>query len=168
MMAENHLWLLKLNLSTHACTQLGFPVSCALARHRERNMSFIMVFFFNFAALSVPIWLGESRGWEVSRGWPGVVPRGAQEPGLLRLHQTAYPHHHRPRTSCLVNISPPLWSLSFFLLMILELLCASLMLRYAGREPAAAPATGNKKAHLLELNRFLKTAFKLDAFQDQP
>ncbi|XP_017344888.1 2-oxoglutarate dehydrogenase complex component E1 isoform X1 [Ictalurus punctatus] len=39
---------------------------------------------------------------------------------------------------------------------------------YAGREPAAAPATGNKKAHLLELDRFLKTAFNLDAFQDKP
>ncbi|XP_026875831.2 2-oxoglutarate dehydrogenase, mitochondrial isoform X1 [Electrophorus electricus] len=40
--------------------------------------------------------------------------------------------------------------------------------RYAGREPAAAPATGNKKAHLVELKRFLDTAFNLDAFQDQP
>ncbi|KAK3550196.1 hypothetical protein QTP86_021223 [Hemibagrus guttatus] len=39
---------------------------------------------------------------------------------------------------------------------------------YAGREPAAAPATGNKMAHLMELDRFLKTAFNLDAFQDQP
>ncbi|KAM6965290.1 oxoglutarate (alpha-ketoglutarate) dehydrogenase a (lipoamide) isoform 2-T2 [Aplochiton taeniatus] len=38
---------------------------------------------------------------------------------------------------------------------------------YAGREPAAAPATGNKKAHLLELTRFLDTAFDLDAFKDQ-
>ncbi|KAJ8386028.1 hypothetical protein AAFF_G00178490 [Aldrovandia affinis] len=38
---------------------------------------------------------------------------------------------------------------------------------YAGREPAAAPATGNKKAHLVELKRFLDTAFNLDAFKDQ-
>uniref|UniRef100_A0A673MK48 2-oxoglutarate dehydrogenase complex component E1 n=1 Tax=Sinocyclocheilus rhinocerous TaxID=307959 RepID=A0A673MK48_9TELE len=37
---------------------------------------------------------------------------------------------------------------------------------YAGREPAAAPATGNKKTHLLELKRFLDTAFNLDAFKD--
>uniref|UniRef100_A0A8B9RG91 2-oxoglutarate dehydrogenase complex component E1 n=1 Tax=Astyanax mexicanus TaxID=7994 RepID=A0A8B9RG91_ASTMX len=39
--------------------------------------------------------------------------------------------------------------------------------RYAGREPAAAPATGNKKAHLLELERFLNTAFNQDAFRGQ-
>ncbi|KAM4635033.1 2-oxoglutarate dehydrogenase complex component E1 isoform 2-T2 [Polymixia lowei] len=35
---------------------------------------------------------------------------------------------------------------------------------YAGREPAAAPATGNKQTHLLELQRFLDTAFNLEAF----
>lgn len=40
-------------------------------------------------------------------------------------------------------------------------------LRYAGREPAAAPATGNKNTHLVELRRFLDTAFDLDAFKDQ-
>uniref|UniRef100_A0A7N6A1T1 2-oxoglutarate dehydrogenase complex component E1 n=1 Tax=Anabas testudineus TaxID=64144 RepID=A0A7N6A1T1_ANATE len=38
---------------------------------------------------------------------------------------------------------------------------------YAGREPAAAPATGNKNTHLVELRRFLDTAFGLDAFKDQ-
>uniref|UniRef100_A0AAQ4Q945 2-oxoglutarate dehydrogenase complex component E1 n=1 Tax=Gasterosteus aculeatus aculeatus TaxID=481459 RepID=A0AAQ4Q945_GASAC len=38
---------------------------------------------------------------------------------------------------------------------------------YAGRGPAAAPATGNKKAHLMELQRFLDNAFGLDAFKDQ-
>lgn len=38
--------------------------------------------------------------------------------------------------------------------------------RYAGREPAAAPATGNKKTHLTELQRLLDTAFNLDAFKD--
>uniref|UniRef100_A0A4W6E122 2-oxoglutarate dehydrogenase complex component E1 n=1 Tax=Lates calcarifer TaxID=8187 RepID=A0A4W6E122_LATCA len=38
---------------------------------------------------------------------------------------------------------------------------------YAGREPAAAPATGNKNTHLMELRRFLDTAFDLDAFKDQ-
>lgn len=37
--------------------------------------------------------------------------------------------------------------------------------RYAGREPAAAPATGNKKNHLTELQRFLDTAFNLDSFK---
>uniref|UniRef100_A0A8C7N6H2 2-oxoglutarate dehydrogenase complex component E1 n=1 Tax=Oncorhynchus kisutch TaxID=8019 RepID=A0A8C7N6H2_ONCKI len=39
--------------------------------------------------------------------------------------------------------------------------------RYAGRGPAAAPATGNKAAHLVELQRFLDTAFNLDAFTGQ-
>lgn len=38
-------------------------------------------------------------------------------------------------------------------------------LRYAGRDPAAAPATGNKKTHLTELQRLLDTAFDLDAFK---
>uniref|UniRef100_A0A5F8H164 2-oxoglutarate dehydrogenase complex component E1 n=1 Tax=Monodelphis domestica TaxID=13616 RepID=A0A5F8H164_MONDO len=36
---------------------------------------------------------------------------------------------------------------------------------YAGRDPAAAPATGNKKTHLTELQRLLDTAFDLDAFK---
>lgn len=39
-------------------------------------------------------------------------------------------------------------------------------LRYAGRDPAAAPATGNKKTHLTELQRLLDTAFDLDAFKN--
>uniref|UniRef100_A0A7N8WPP6 2-oxoglutarate dehydrogenase complex component E1 n=1 Tax=Mastacembelus armatus TaxID=205130 RepID=A0A7N8WPP6_9TELE len=38
---------------------------------------------------------------------------------------------------------------------------------YVGREPAAAPATGNKNTHLMELRRFLDCAFDLDAFKDQ-
>uniref|UniRef100_A0A667YHW1 2-oxoglutarate dehydrogenase complex component E1 n=1 Tax=Myripristis murdjan TaxID=586833 RepID=A0A667YHW1_9TELE len=38
---------------------------------------------------------------------------------------------------------------------------------YAGRDPAAAPATGNKNTHLVEVRRFLDTAFGLDAFKDQ-
>uniref|UniRef100_H3CJZ9 2-oxoglutarate dehydrogenase complex component E1 n=1 Tax=Tetraodon nigroviridis TaxID=99883 RepID=H3CJZ9_TETNG len=38
---------------------------------------------------------------------------------------------------------------------------------YAGREPASAPATGNKNTHLMELRRFSDTAFGLDAFKDQ-
>ncbi|KAM9735031.1 LOW QUALITY PROTEIN: 2-oxoglutarate dehydrogenase complex component E1 [Menidia menidia] len=37
--------------------------------------------------------------------------------------------------------------------------------RYAGRDPAAAPATGNKQTHLMELQRLLDTAFDLEAFQ---
>ncbi|KAG9332042.1 hypothetical protein JZ751_016229 [Albula glossodonta] len=38
---------------------------------------------------------------------------------------------------------------------------------YAGRDSAAAPATGSKHTHLLELQRFLDTAFNLDAFSSQ-
>uniref|UniRef100_A0A8D0AQJ9 Oxoglutarate dehydrogenase L n=1 Tax=Sander lucioperca TaxID=283035 RepID=A0A8D0AQJ9_SANLU len=36
---------------------------------------------------------------------------------------------------------------------------------YVGRDPAAAPATGNKSTHLNELKRFMDTAFNLNAFQ---
>ncbi|KAG7462444.1 hypothetical protein MATL_G00184860 [Megalops atlanticus] len=36
---------------------------------------------------------------------------------------------------------------------------------YVGREPAAAPATGNKATHLTELKRFMDTAFNLQAFE---
>uniref|UniRef100_A0A3Q2P2J8 2-oxoglutarate dehydrogenase complex component E1 n=1 Tax=Fundulus heteroclitus TaxID=8078 RepID=A0A3Q2P2J8_FUNHE len=38
---------------------------------------------------------------------------------------------------------------------------------YAGRDPAAAPATGNKNTHLMELRRFVDTAFDMDAFREQ-
>ncbi|XP_038641628.1 2-oxoglutarate dehydrogenase, mitochondrial-like [Scyliorhinus canicula] len=37
---------------------------------------------------------------------------------------------------------------------------------YSGREPASAPATGNKNTHLQELKRFLETSFNLDAFKN--
>ncbi|XP_048126061.1 2-oxoglutarate dehydrogenase-like, mitochondrial isoform X2 [Alosa alosa] len=36
---------------------------------------------------------------------------------------------------------------------------------YVGRDPAAAPATGNKVTHLAELKRFMDTAFNLEAFK---
>ncbi|XP_043537581.1 2-oxoglutarate dehydrogenase, mitochondrial-like [Chiloscyllium plagiosum] len=36
---------------------------------------------------------------------------------------------------------------------------------YVGREPASAPATGNKNTHLQELKRFLETSFNLQAFR---
>ncbi|XP_054654937.1 2-oxoglutarate dehydrogenase-like, mitochondrial isoform X2 [Dunckerocampus dactyliophorus] len=36
---------------------------------------------------------------------------------------------------------------------------------YVGRDPAAAPATGNKSTHLNELKKFMETAFNLSAFQ---
>ncbi|KAG8441019.1 hypothetical protein GDO86_006672 [Hymenochirus boettgeri] len=36
---------------------------------------------------------------------------------------------------------------------------------YAGRDPAAAPATGNKKNHLTELKRLLDTALDLEEFK---
>ncbi|XP_012693837.2 2-oxoglutarate dehydrogenase-like, mitochondrial [Clupea harengus] len=36
---------------------------------------------------------------------------------------------------------------------------------YVGRDPAAAPATGNKVTHLAELKRFMDSAFNLKAFE---
>ncbi|XP_023419248.1 2-oxoglutarate dehydrogenase-like, mitochondrial isoform X3 [Cavia porcellus] len=36
---------------------------------------------------------------------------------------------------------------------------------YVGREPAAAPATGNRNTHLVSLRKFLDTAFDLRAFE---
>lgn len=44
-----------------------------------------------------------------------MVPRGAQEPGLLWLHQATHTHHHHPCMSCLVNFSLPRWILLFFI-----------------------------------------------------
>ncbi|KAF6317621.1 oxoglutarate dehydrogenase L [Rhinolophus ferrumequinum] len=36
---------------------------------------------------------------------------------------------------------------------------------YVGRDPAAAPATGNRNTHLVTLKKFLDTAFNLQAFE---
>ncbi|XP_076876777.1 2-oxoglutarate dehydrogenase complex component E1 isoform X2 [Brachyhypopomus gauderio] len=58
-----------------------------------------------------------------------------------------YYDYVRPRICSTIDHARPVW--------------------YAGRDPAAAPATGNKKAHLVELERFLDTALNLDAFRDQ-
>ncbi|NXG78916.1 ODO1 protein, partial [Baryphthengus martii] len=57
-----------------------------------------------------------------------------------------YYDYVKPRLRTTINRAKPVW--------------------YAGREPAAAPATGNKKTHLTELQRLLDTAFNLDAFKD--
>nr|XP_006112456.1 2-oxoglutarate dehydrogenase-like, mitochondrial [Pelodiscus sinensis] len=56
-----------------------------------------------------------------------------------------YYDYVKPRFRTIVNHTRPIW--------------------YVGREPAAAPATGNKNAHLVSLRRFLDTAFNLDAFE---
>uniref|UniRef100_G1K3E4 Serine/threonine-protein kinase PLK1 n=1 Tax=Xenopus tropicalis TaxID=8364 RepID=G1K3E4_XENTR len=39
---------------------------------------------------------------------------------------------------------------------------------YVGRDPAAAPATGNKNTHHVELKRFLDVAFNLQYFEGKP
>ncbi|NXF40851.1 ODO1 protein, partial [Nyctibius bracteatus] len=57
-----------------------------------------------------------------------------------------YYDYVKPRLRTTINRAKPVW--------------------YAGREPAAAPATGNKKTHLTELQRLLDMAFDLDAFKD--
>ncbi|XP_053161746.1 2-oxoglutarate dehydrogenase-like, mitochondrial isoform X3 [Hemicordylus capensis] len=56
-----------------------------------------------------------------------------------------YYDYVKPRFRTLVNHTRPIW--------------------YVGREPAAAPATGNKNTHLVSLRRFLDTAFNLEAFE---
>ncbi|KAM3834723.1 2-oxoglutarate dehydrogenase-like, mitochondrial isoform 1-T1 [Vipera latastei] len=56
-----------------------------------------------------------------------------------------YYDYVKPRFRTIVNHTRPIW--------------------YVGREPAAAPATGNKKTHLVSLRRFLDTAFNLEAFE---
>ncbi|XP_077311009.1 2-oxoglutarate dehydrogenase-like, mitochondrial isoform X2 [Lithobates pipiens] len=56
-----------------------------------------------------------------------------------------YYDYIKPRFLTILNHARPIW--------------------YAGREPAAAPATGNKNTHLVELRRFLETAFNLRSFE---
>lgn len=55
------------------------------------------------AALTIPLWSGEGWNWPVRQCRPGVVPGGAQEPGLLPLHQAPPLHQRRPRPSRLVS-----------------------------------------------------------------
>ncbi|XP_078522894.1 2-oxoglutarate dehydrogenase complex component E1 isoform X2 [Lissotriton helveticus] len=56
-----------------------------------------------------------------------------------------YYDYVKPRLRTTIDRSKPVW--------------------YAGRDPAAAPATGNKKNHLTELKRLLDTTFNLNAFK---
>ncbi|KAM6956511.1 LOW QUALITY PROTEIN: 2-oxoglutarate dehydrogenase-like, mitochondrial [Aplochiton taeniatus] len=58
-----------------------------------------------------------------------------------------YYDYVRPRFLTAVDNKKPIW--------------------YVGRDPAAAPATGNKSTHLNELNTFMNTAFNLSIFQDR-
>ncbi|KAM4528570.1 2-oxoglutarate dehydrogenase complex component E1 isoform 3-T3 [Odontesthes bonariensis] len=58
-----------------------------------------------------------------------------------------YYDYIKPRISTTISCIRPVW--------------------YAGREPAAAPATGNKPTHLTELQRVLDTAFDLEAFSGE-
>uniref|UniRef100_A0A7N6BEG2 2-oxoglutarate dehydrogenase complex component E1 n=1 Tax=Anabas testudineus TaxID=64144 RepID=A0A7N6BEG2_ANATE len=55
-----------------------------------------------------------------------------------------YYDYVKPRIRTTINRTRPVW--------------------YAGRGPAAAPATGNKQTHLTELQRLLDTALDLEAF----
>ncbi|XP_019587193.1 2-oxoglutarate dehydrogenase complex component E1 isoform X2 [Rhinolophus sinicus] len=57
-----------------------------------------------------------------------------------------YYDYVKPRLRTTINRAKPVW--------------------YAGRDPAAAPATGNKKTHLTELQRLLDMAFDLEAFKN--
>nr|KAF6294167.1 oxoglutarate dehydrogenase L [Pipistrellus kuhlii] len=57
-----------------------------------------------------------------------------------------YYDYINPRFMTILNRTRPIW--------------------YVGRDPAAAPATGNRNAHLVSLKKFLDTAFNLKAFED--
>uniref|UniRef100_A0A8C4RE04 2-oxoglutarate dehydrogenase complex component E1 n=1 Tax=Erpetoichthys calabaricus TaxID=27687 RepID=A0A8C4RE04_ERPCA len=56
-----------------------------------------------------------------------------------------YYDYVKPRIRTTINRARPVW--------------------YAGRDPAAAPATGNKNTHLQEMKRFLDAALNTDAFK---
>lgn len=56
------------------------------------------------AALTIPLWSGEGWNWPVHQCRPGLVPGGAQEPGLLPLHQAAPLHQHWPHPPRLVSL----------------------------------------------------------------
>ncbi|XP_075073099.1 2-oxoglutarate dehydrogenase-like, mitochondrial isoform X2 [Mixophyes fleayi] len=56
-----------------------------------------------------------------------------------------YYDYIKPRFLTILNHTRPIW--------------------YVGRDPAAAPATGNKNTHHVELKRFLDTAFNLQSFE---
>nr|KAF6294166.1 oxoglutarate dehydrogenase L [Pipistrellus kuhlii] len=56
-----------------------------------------------------------------------------------------YYDYINPRFMTILNRTRPIW--------------------YVGRDPAAAPATGNRNAHLVSLKKFLDTAFNLKAFE---
>lgn len=83
-----------------------------------------------------------------------------------------YYDYVKPRIRTTVNCTRPVWwvcrsrktdfSKCLWRRCIFAHVC--MCVRYAGREPAAAPATGNKHTHLMELQRFLDTAFDLEAF----
>lgn len=93
------------------------------------------------------------------------MPGGAQEPRLLRLREAPAADNHQPRQARVVGRGPQV--VGGLLGPSLALADRSLSpLRYAGRDPAAAPATGNKKTHLTELQRLLDMAFDLEAFKN--
>lgn len=66
---------------------------------------------------------------------------------------------------CLIGVYTLKGCISFYKKNLKNLLISLSALRYAGREPAAATATGNKNTHLVELRRFLETAFNLCSFE---
>lgn len=115
-------------------------------------------------AVPVPLRPPAAGGAEVPRGRAGLVPGGAQEPGLLRLREAPAADHHKPRQARVVGRGQG-WGPGPGRAVAFALTTPSPPLRYAGRDPAAAPATGNKKTHLTELQRLLDTAFDLDAFK---
>lgn len=83
-----------------------------------------------------------------------------------------YYDYVRPRFLTVLSNRKPVWWVSFFSAavtvwakQVFMCLIQTPSFRYVGRDPAAAPATGNKVTHLVELKRFLDTAFDLGAFE---
>lgn len=113
--------------------------------------------------LSISIRLGQNGSRDVRRGRAGVVSGGAQKHGLLWLRSAAFPHSVGQQEAYLVRVQftwqrrPPATGD----------MASVFHFRYVGREPAAAPATGNKSTHLNELKRFMEMAFSLRAFQEK-
>lgn len=113
--------------------------------------------------LSISIRLGQNGSRDVRRGRAGVVSGGAQKHGLLWLRSAAFPHSVGQQEAYLVRVQftwqrrPPATGDT----------ASVFHFRYVGREPAAAPATGNKSTHLNELKRFMEMAFSLRAFQEK-
>lgn len=140
------------------------PFSAKGAEQTEQRGDCFLIFLLLCPSdLSISIRLGQNGSRGVRRGRAGVVSRGAQKHGILWLRSAAFPHSVGQQEAYLVRVQfrwqpwPPATGDK----------ASVFHFRYVGREPAAAPATGNKSTHLNELKRFMEMAFSLRAFQEK-